>query len=191
MACATPGAGIVVWRIITPAALVVAAMVACAGCTLCPDPFDYSGPVPNGSPPQNDFRARSGGILPLNAAPKPWPPVVKDDARLPEPGPTIAEPEPQLADDPDPVTLQQTGAIVSEVDGLGERGMTAGGSEDVDVMELQVTVPALTPILPVPSGGLQEANPATAAEPVAGTAPAPAAAPSETPGWRSRRRGGG
>jgi len=51
--------------------------VACAaGCTMCPDPLDYAGPVPNGSPPQNDFWARSNGILPLHAAPMPWPPVV-------------------------------------------------------------------------------------------------------------------
>lgn len=49
------------------------------GCTMCPDPYDYSGPVPNGSPPHNDFRARSNGILPLGAAPKPWPPIVKTE----------------------------------------------------------------------------------------------------------------
>ena len=48
-----------------------------AGCTMCPDPYDYSGPVPNGSAPQNDFRARSNGILPLGAASVPWPPIVK------------------------------------------------------------------------------------------------------------------
>ena len=189
MACATPGAGIGARRI-TPAAFVVAAMVACAGCTLCPDPFDYSGPVPNGSPPQNDFRARSGGILALNAAPKPWPPVVKDDAGLPEPVPTIADPEPQLADEPDPVTLQQTGAIVSEADGLDDRGMAAGGSE-VGV-ESQATVPTFTPVPPpLPSDGQQGADPATAADAVPATAPAPAAAPPETPGWRPRRRAAG
>lgn len=48
-----------------------------AGCTMCPDPYDYSGPVPNGSAPQNDFRARSNGIVPIGAAPRPWPPIVK------------------------------------------------------------------------------------------------------------------
>lgn len=48
-----------------------------AGCTLCPDPFDYSGPVPNGSAPQNDFRARSNGIVPIGLRPRPWPPIVK------------------------------------------------------------------------------------------------------------------
>lgn len=57
----------------------VAAVVltAATGCTMCPDPYDYSGPVPNGSAPQNDFRARSNGILPIGALPSPWPPVVK------------------------------------------------------------------------------------------------------------------
>ena len=61
--------------------MAVAACVAvfASGCTMCPDPYDYSGPVPNGSPPQNDFRARSNGILPLSAAPKPWPPIVKTE----------------------------------------------------------------------------------------------------------------
>ena len=48
-----------------------------SGCTMCPDPFDYSGPVPNGSAPQNNFLARSNGILPLGASTKPWPPLVK------------------------------------------------------------------------------------------------------------------
>lgn len=51
-----------------------------AGCTMCPDPYDYSGPVPNGSAPQNDFRARSNGIAPIDAAPRPWPPIVKREA---------------------------------------------------------------------------------------------------------------
>ena len=60
-------------------ACLVAVLVAAAGCTACPDPFDYSGPVPNGSAPHNDFCARSNGILPLNAAPAPWPPVVNED----------------------------------------------------------------------------------------------------------------
>jgi hypothetical protein len=54
---------------------------------MCPDPFDYSGPVPNGSSPQNDFRARSNGIRPLLAAPRPWPPVVENDAGTAPVGP--------------------------------------------------------------------------------------------------------
>ncbi len=60
----------------------VAAVVltAATGCTMCPDPYDYSGPVPNGSAPQNDFRARSNGILPIGANPKPWPTIVERKA---------------------------------------------------------------------------------------------------------------
>jgi hypothetical protein len=58
--------------------LLMAGAMLLAGCTMCPDPYDYSGPVPNGSAPQNDFRARSNGILPLGAAPVPWPQVVRD-----------------------------------------------------------------------------------------------------------------
>lgn len=70
------------------------------GCTMCPDPFDYSGPVPNGSAPQNDFWARSNGILPLNAAPRPWPLIVQDQSRELEAGqPTPAEPLPEVVAD--------------------------------------------------------------------------------------------
>ncbi len=61
-------------------ALSTAGFVLLAGCTMCPDPYDYSGPVPSGSAPQNDFRARSNGILPLGAAPRPWPPIVRHEA---------------------------------------------------------------------------------------------------------------
>ena len=68
-------AGIAVTRCLAGVGLVLL-----AGCTMCPDPYDYSGPVPNGSVPQNDFRARSNGILPLGAAPRPWPPIVRRDA---------------------------------------------------------------------------------------------------------------
>ena len=73
-------------------ALVAAAWCAAAlaGCTMCPDPYDYSGPVPNGSAPQNDFRARSNGITPVGAAPRPWPPLVRKDqpAAVGSPGDT-------------------------------------------------------------------------------------------------------
>jgi hypothetical protein len=65
--------------------------VAATGCTMCPDPFDYSGPVPNGSVTQNDFCARSNGILPLNAAPQPWPPLVDGDDEQAGAGLVVAE----------------------------------------------------------------------------------------------------
>ena len=67
-----------------------------AGCTMCPDPFDYSGPVPNGAVTQNDFAARSNGIRPVRATPLPWPPLV-NSASAAEPtaeesvGPQLAE----------------------------------------------------------------------------------------------------
>ena len=67
--------------------LLLAALAGAGGCTMCPDPLDYSGPVPNGSTPQNNFWARSNGILPLGASPRPWPPIVQSPtpaAPLPE-----------------------------------------------------------------------------------------------------------
>jgi hypothetical protein len=69
----------------------VALVVLAAGCTMCPDPYDYSGPVPNGSAPQNDFRARSNGIIPIGMAPRPWPPIVKRDAPARRPAAAIAQ----------------------------------------------------------------------------------------------------
>ena len=65
--------------------------VAATGCTMCPNPFDYSGPVPNGSVTQNDFCARSNGILPLNASPKPWPPLVEGDDEPADSGLVMAQ----------------------------------------------------------------------------------------------------
>ena len=62
-----------------------------AGCTMCPDPYDYSGPVPNGSAPQNDFRARSNGIEPVGLAPRPWPPIVSRERPAEQPVAVIAE----------------------------------------------------------------------------------------------------
>lgn len=67
----------------------VAVTLLVSGCTMCPDPFDYAGPVPNGSVAQNDFAARSNGILPVRATPLPWPPIVQTS-----PG------QPTLADEP-------------------------------------------------------------------------------------------
>lgn len=66
-----------------------------AGCTMCPDPYDSSGPVPNGSAPQNDFHARSNGIIPLGSSPLPWPAVVDAAPVQGTDVPTIAEAEPE------------------------------------------------------------------------------------------------
>lgn len=82
------------------------AAVACgiaifSGCTMCPDPYDYSGPVPNGSAPQNDFRARSNGIAPIGAAPRPWPPIVQREVA--EEGPVVASAQAPVVGDGDGV----------------------------------------------------------------------------------------
>ena len=61
----------------------VALSLLATGCTMCPDPFDYAGPVPNGSVSQNDYAARSNGILPVRATPLPWPPIVQSSPRQP------------------------------------------------------------------------------------------------------------
>lgn len=74
--------------------LLVVATVAGGGCTMCPDPFDYSGPVPNGAVTQNDFAARSNGTRPVRATPMPWPPFVESSGPVPTP-----------ADDPDTLIL--------------------------------------------------------------------------------------
>jgi hypothetical protein len=99
-----------------PALLLVALA---AGCTICPNPFDYAGPVPNGSVTQNDFRARSGGIIPIAAVPRPWPALVLQEAGPDEravglaavpqgeptqPVPSDGQAEPD-ADDPGVVTV--------------------------------------------------------------------------------------
>lgn len=69
------GGGVAVGR--GGATLVAAVAVATlTGCTMCPDPFDYSGPVPNGNVAQNDFRARSNGIRPLGGQSPTWPRIV-------------------------------------------------------------------------------------------------------------------
>jgi len=133
---------------------------------MCPDPFDYSGPVPNGSSPQNDFRARSNGILPLGAAPRPWPLIVKNGS-APAERPLKNEPTPTLADEANADGLQQTVAVVGESDEeIGIDGEPESVPESVGS-----TPDALEPV-PV------------AAEQ---TDPPPAQA-GETPGWRARLR---
>jgi hypothetical protein len=67
----------------------IAVSLLATGCTMCPDPFDYAGPVPNGAVSQNDFAARSNGILPVRATPLPWPPIVQASPQ-----------QPTLADEP-------------------------------------------------------------------------------------------
>jgi len=169
------------------AALVVAAACAGGGCTICPDPFDYSGPVPDGSPPQNDFRARSGGILSLGAAPKPWPPVVQDDGQ-PDAGPVLADPEPEVVEAAETPAFQQTSVLVpaaAEGDATGhEQPVPAPVAADPATSALQAVSAAVGPDDVAPS----------ISESVVPAMAVPAAAPGatvETPGWRPRRRPGG
>jgi len=170
--------------------------LASVGCTMCPDPFDYSGPVPNGSSPQNDFRARSNGILPLGAAPRPWPLIVKNGG-VPAEGPQENGPTPTLADEADADGLQQTVAVVGEseveirMDSEPEVVPEAAGSTP-DALE------------PVPVAAEQTETPQTVKEEAKADDGAPLAAPQgvprptvapvappvqagETPGWRARR----
>jgi len=172
---------------------------------MCPDPFDYSGPVPNGSSPQNDFRARSNGILPLGAAPRPWPLIVKNGG-APAEGLAENEPTPTLADEAEADTLRQTVAVVGEfeeeagVNGQPEVVPEAAGSTP-DALE---PVPVATEPTDTPQA-VEEVEKEAAAEQTAAEDGAaeeepeavlqPAMAPvsptfqtSETPGWRPRRR---
>ena len=95
------------------AGVVVLLAVGTAGCTMCPDPFDYSGPVPNGSVTQNDFGARSNGILPLRAVPCPWPTVV--DA-----APTVAEPVAEVEAAPEESAVAESVLKVAESPDSGD-----------------------------------------------------------------------
>ena len=112
------------------------------GCTMCPDPFDYTGPVPNGAVSQNDFAARSNGILPVRAIPLPWPPIVESAPRRPTPaggegdeGAMIATVSPlDPVDDPDLVSVLEaslTAAAESGSEALdGAQEPTAGQHAD-------------------------------------------------------------
>lgn len=107
-------------RAAATACLMAAGLLAATGCTMCPDPLDYAGPVPNGTPPQNDFRARSNGILPLGAVARPWPEIVSTEApESDEQGiPTLADLAPEsldvLGDDAPVVSV-----LVDGQDGVG------------------------------------------------------------------------
>ena len=93
------------------------------GCTMCPDPFDYTGPVPNGAVSQNDFAARSNSILPVRATPLPWPPIVESAPRRPTPAENAEGDE---------------GAMVARVSPLDP----VDDSDLVSVLEASLTAPA-------------------------------------------------
>ena len=186
------------WTLATVAAVGLASV----GCTMCPDPFDYSGPVPNGSSPQNDFRARSNGILPLGAAPKPWPLIVKNGGAQAD-GPQENEPTPTLADEAVAEALQQTVAVVGEsaeearVDGQPEVVPESAGSAPDALEPVPVAAEQIDAPLTVEEEAGAEQTVAEEGAPVEEpqAVPQPPVAPvtppnqaSETPGWRARRR---
>jgi hypothetical protein len=179
-----------------------------AGCTMCPDPFDYSGPVPNGSSPQNDFRARSNGIRPLLAAPKPWPPVVQA-----EPGKTPESPDGEGASPPSVLVAGGPATSAEGEGGVVPVVNTAGATETAP--PAGAPSPAAPPAPDDQPAGRpaaaarQDVSAADAPSPDDGAAadaaprgpeaaeqlrdasagPAPggtAAAEAETPGWRRR-----
>jgi hypothetical protein len=127
-----------------------------AGCTMCPDPFDYSGPVPNGNVGQNDFRARSNGILPLGGQPPTWPRIVERSRR-----PLVEDPLHVLGrmfrGESDPVTADDAvAADTIPVDAILPRGIrlasvefVAGDDDDGDHYD------AAQPISTVPGSGIQ------------------------------------
>jgi len=162
--------------------------LASVGCTMCPDPFDYSGPVPNGSSPQNDFRARSNGILPLGAAPRPWPLIVKAGTSA-----EVSEPAPTLADEPGVETLQQTVVVMGEseadsmIDSVIMEPREAPRSEDVPQPALEPvpegTEPSEAPVERAPTNEEPQAPPQPPVAPILPSVPT-----EETPGWRTRQR---
>ena len=174
-----------------PRSLVACAALVAAGCTMCPDPYDYSGPVPNGSAPQNDFRARSNGILPIGVTPKPFPTVVK---ATPQPAPAAAPgvEQPQMAEAEDDVLrLSAEAPVVAEsdadevsvpaADAPPETAPPADDQVFADAAERDVESPVMEPPA---APDVAETVPDARPQPVTVATEPPLR---ETPGWRSRR----
>lgn len=160
-----------------PPVLIALAMFAAGGCTMCPDPFDYSGPVPNGSPPQNDFRARSGGILPLGAAPRPWPQVVRADGDASDPAAEVAAEGGEESKVETVSVLQPAAAVTGDDEPLAPEALEPvleAVPADEPVSE---TPPADAPVPPVDGGETPDDRDTSTPEAPVG----------ETPGWRPRR----
>ena len=107
--------------------VVLVSVAAASGCTLCPSPYDYSGPVPNGSVTQNDFCARSGGTRPLRSAPLVWPQVVQTEA------PESLNEESREVLATDEATLEQSVlATVAEDDGFDAGVIMTNAESDIE-----------------------------------------------------------
>ena len=184
-------------------------MVAAAlltGCTMCPDPYDYSGPVPNGSSPRNNFRARSNGILPIGAAPVPWPPIVKASGTEGRGGPllaghqgsqagrhatpTLADPAVSTAAGDDAVAqMEPTSVLVTAA--VEEATMEPSATEPDHVIpvigESSEELPASEDAAVDERSGAESAtlSPTGSPAPVELRVEMPALA--ETPGWRTRQ----
>ena len=173
-----------------PRSLVACAALVAAGCTMCPDPYDYSGPVPNGSAPQNDFQARSNGILPIGAAPKPFPPVVKA-APQPAPAAPVVE-KPLVAEAEDDVLRLSAEAEVVPEASVAEAAVPVADAppEPAHLAERQVFAEAAdrdveSPVLEPPAAPVvAETVPEARPQPVTVATEPPLR---ETPGWRPRR----
>ena len=194
-----------------------AILAAVAGCTMCPDPHDYSGPVPNGSAPQNDFRVRSNGILPIGATPPPWPTVVKAGAARPQAEPAdaagVADAEPLVADaeplvaDAEPLVADAE-PLVADAEPLVADAETPAPDSDIDSDVVRLSAEEepgqgfvvdagvdrhsveTEDLAPDAAGGDASVAVETEAGPAAGDdrpVSVPASALRETPGWRSRR----
>ena len=169
-----------------PRSLVACAALVAAGCTMCPDPYDYSGPVPNGSAPQNDFRARSNGILPIGAAPKPFPTVVK---ATPQPAPATPAVEKPLVAEADDNVLRLS-AEAEMVPGASVVEAAFPTADDAPPADDQVFADAAerdveSPVMEPPAApDVAETVPDARPQPVTVATEPPLR---ETPGWRPRR----
>ena len=175
-----------------PRSLVACAALVAAGCTMCPDPYDYSGPVPNGSTPQNDFRARSNGILPIGAAPQPYPTVVKATQPVPEAAPIVKQPVVEQPVVEQPVVAEAEDDVLrltAEVPVIPEADAAEGPAPETAATVESVATPD-TGAEAVHENSAQPAVPVVATVPEAMPQPVPVAAEpplQETPGWRTRR----
>jgi hypothetical protein len=171
--------------------LVACAALVAAGCTMCPDPYDYSGPVPNGSAPQNDFRARSNGILPLGTAARPFPAVVEAKPRPVPAAPPVREPEPPpvMAEAEDDVLRLSAEEPATDEPAVEEK---AADGPSLPAIEPATVDSALGDTAANDTAGSVESEEAELVQPAPAEAevvPQPVAVPElcETPGWRPRR----
>ena len=159
---------------------VAACLVLATGCTMCPDPLDYAGPVPNGSAPQNDFRARGNGILPLGGVAQPWPQIVSTGEPAPTENsiPTLADTGERTSDDDDAAPAPVVSVLVGD-----EADPAAVVVADAPIAPRASDAPASTP-----SGPTTKDDDIVAMLLPPHEQPAPVIPPGrESPGWKRRR----